>query len=250
MCHTGDARPPTPHHTTTLAQAQRTHLTSADGTRFMAYLAQPAEPSGRGVVILPDVRGLHEFYQALARDFARLGITAIAIDYYGRSLPDGPRTEPMAAMLPLVAQLTEPQVAADVWAASETLRTAGVDTVFSVGFCLGGSHSWLQPMFDPRLAGGIGFYGRPSDTHAYLSQLRGPLLLLGAGADMMTSPEEFTEFGEQLTSAGVEHTAVSYAGAPHAFFDQAADAHEAACADAWQQVLRFIDEHSTVQAAS
>ena len=36
-------------------------------------------------MILPDVRGLHPFFEELAMRFAERGITAIAIDYFGRT---------------------------------------------------------------------------------------------------------------------------------------------------------------------
>ena len=55
-------------------------LESDDGARFAAFSAQPEEHSGNGVVILPDVRGLHRFYEELALRFAERGHAAIAID--------------------------------------------------------------------------------------------------------------------------------------------------------------------------
>ena len=46
------------------ARCRGIELVSADGTRFAAYLARAAEPSGAGIVILPDVRGLHTYYRS------------------------------------------------------------------------------------------------------------------------------------------------------------------------------------------
>ena len=45
--------------------------------------ADPAD--GRNVVILPDVRGLHPYYEALAVRFAEAGFHAVAFDYFGRT---------------------------------------------------------------------------------------------------------------------------------------------------------------------
>ena len=60
-------------------------LTAADRNWFAAFRARAAEPTGAGVVILPDVRGLHPYYEELALRFAEHGIDALAIDWFGRT---------------------------------------------------------------------------------------------------------------------------------------------------------------------
>ena len=60
-------------------------LTAADGTRCAAYCARPSAPTGAGIIVLPDVRGLAPFYEELALRFAEAGIDSVAIDYYGRT---------------------------------------------------------------------------------------------------------------------------------------------------------------------
>lgn len=250
MCHTDDAEPPRAPGAAGRADTAAIHLTSADGTRFMAYRAVPAERRGPAVVVLPDMRGLHGFYQSFARQLAGRGYEAVVIDYYGRVLPDGPRDGPAEQMMPLVTALDPRQVAQDVRAAVDLLRAEGARDVFALGFCVGGSHAWNQSAFDPSLAGCVGFYGRPDDCRPRLAEMRIPLLLLGAGADFMSSPEDFRAFDGELTAAGVEHTAVLYDGLPHAFFDQAAEQFQEQCADAWHRVLHFLEEHRTDEHAT
>jgi dienelactone hydrolase len=71
-------------------------MRSTDGSYFSAHFAHPDLPSATGVVILPDVRGLHDFYRELAHRFAEAGQHAVAIDYFGRTraLPPEPTTSP------------------------------------------------------------------------------------------------------------------------------------------------------------
>src|SRR5436309_148485 len=76
MCYSDDARPPFPPVSGGAASEGDLTLHSADGTAFMAYAARAAQPNGRGVVILPDVRGLHDFYKELAVRFAEAGYDA------------------------------------------------------------------------------------------------------------------------------------------------------------------------------
>ncbi|HUR07584.1 MAG TPA: dienelactone hydrolase family protein, partial [Nonomuraea sp.] len=91
MCHSTDSRPPASPVEGRAASQEQIELTAADGNRFLAYRAEPAEPNGRGVVILPDVRGLHPFYRDLAVRFAEAGFRAITIDYFGRTAGTGDR---------------------------------------------------------------------------------------------------------------------------------------------------------------
>jgi carboxymethylenebutenolidase len=55
-------------------------LTASDGNKFAAYFALAEKPTGAGMVVMPDVRGLHHFYKELAQRFAEAGIDAVAID--------------------------------------------------------------------------------------------------------------------------------------------------------------------------
>jgi carboxymethylenebutenolidase len=249
MCYTDDARPPLPPIGGAAAGQGEMHLTAADGNRLMAYFARAAEPTGAGMVVMPDIRGLHMFYKELAQRFAEAGIDAVAIDYFGRTAGDGARDESFE-FRPHVEQTTPEGIAADVGAAAELLRSGqmgDVSAVFTVGFCFGGAHSWRQSAAGHGLAGCIGFYGVPARVRDVVPQMEAPLLLLVAGADF-TPLEEFQKFDGELTEAGVSHRMVVYEGAPHSFFDRTFDEHTDACDDAWRQILDFVRERLGAQA--
>jgi carboxymethylenebutenolidase len=245
MCYSDDARPPLPPIGGAAAEQGDVHLTAADGNRLMAYFARAAEPTGAGMVILPDVRGLHSFYKELAQRFAEAGIDAVAIDYFGRTAGDGDRDEQWE-FRPHVEKTTPAGINADVRAAVEFLRSGqmgDVGPVFTVGFCFGGAQSWRQSAGGHGLAGSIGFYGVPARVRDVIPGMQAPLLLLVAGADF-TPAEEFEKFDGELTDAGVKHRMVTYEGAPHSFFDRTFAEHAEACSDSWRQVLSFIQEES------
>ena len=244
MCYGDDARPPLPPVSGgSAASGNDLTLTSADGTRFMAYSARAAQAGGAGVVILPDIRGLHTFYKELADEFASAGIHAVAFDYFGRTAETDNRDESFAYR-PHVEQTTPEGVDADVAAAIAYLRSddgGAAERVFSVGFCFGGSSSWRQSATQPGLAGAIGFYGVPSRIRSYIPSMQAPLLVLVAGEDH-TPIEEFQRFETELDEAGLPHETVIYKGAPHSFFDRTFREHAAACEDAWKRMLDFIAE--------
>src|SRR5947209_15794803 len=122
MCYSDSARPPLPPIRGGSTDHGDLHLTAADGNRLMAYAARAAEPTGAGMVIMPDVRGLHTFYKELAQRFAEAGIDAVAIDYFGRTAGDGPRDESFE-FRPHVEKTTPASIKADVAAAVEWLRS-------------------------------------------------------------------------------------------------------------------------------
>ena len=75
MCFDLDSRPPIAPIAGGAIDATPLILTAADRNRFAAYRARAADPTGAGVVILPDVRGLHPYYEELRCGSPRTGST-------------------------------------------------------------------------------------------------------------------------------------------------------------------------------
>lgn len=245
MCHDHDSRPPAPPRSGDVAERGVLTLTSADGTAFSAAYAAPAVPAGAGVVILPDVRGLHPFYVALAEQFAQAGLPAVAIDWFGRTagVAEGGVRGADFVFRPHVEAATAEGMDADIAAALAYLRgRAGGDLpVVTVGFCLGGSASWRQAGGRLDLAGCVGFYGKPSVVGDAAGRAHLPTLMLIAGADAATPVEDQLALAETMRAAGAEVEAVVYDGAPHSFFDRSFADWEDACRDAWEHILALTD---------
>ena len=230
--------------------ARDIELTSADGTAFAAYAARASSPGGPGVVVLPDVRGLHPYYEELALRFAEAGAHAVAVDLYARTAGRGKRPEGFAYEEHARATRAE-SLAADVGAAAAYLRsTAGgaAERVYTIGFCFGGRVSFLQAAEGHGLSGVIGFYGWPVGPHRtgipapadVAQRFDCPVLAIFGGADAGIPPDAIAEFDAALASAGVPHESIVYEGAPHSFFDRRQSEFADASADAWSRVLQFI----------
>lgn len=225
-------------------------LTSADGTAFAAYRARAAAPGGPGIVIIPDVRGLHPFYLELARRLAEAGVHAIALDLYARTAGPGLRGGDFEYM-PHVNQTERATIRADVAAGVAALRTAeggGAERVYVMGFCFGGRAAFAQAGEGQDINGVIGFYGSPAgpgranlpEPAASAPTYACPVLGLFGGADPGIPQEDVDAFEAALTKAGVAHRLVSYPGAPHSFFDRTAAEHADAASSAWREVLTFV----------
>jgi carboxymethylenebutenolidase len=255
MCFDHDARPPAlPADLVRPAAAggagaESLELTSADGTRFSAALAESPGATDPAVLILPDVRGLYRFYVELAERFAEAGRHAIAIDYFGRTAGTGERANDWEYM-PHVEQTQAVQIQRDTAAAiAELRRRTGAERVVTVGFCFGGSQSFLAAT-DPALplGGVVGFYGALSRERSgtprvldRVAEIGRPVLGLFGGADDGIPQADVDAFERGLAEHGVEHELVVYPGAPHSFFDRKQAEHAEASEDAWRRTLAFLD---------
>src|SRR5262245_43640247 len=252
MCFEHDSSPPIPVISGAAVSHDQLVLEAKDGNRFAAFAALPDAGAVRaGIVILPDVRGLYRFYEELALRFAERDYPAIAFDYFGRTAGVDKRGDDFEYM-PHVQATTAEGIQADVAAAVDWLRMrAGVESVFTVGFCMGGRQSWLAAAAGHGLAGAAGFYGRPGlgqdgapGPIQRAPEIECPVLALQAGDDQNITAEDNAEFDVALEAAGVEHELVTYDGAPHSFFDRKQEDYAAASDDAWARVLAFVDHHT------
>lgn len=250
MCYDDDARPPLPPIRGAALDAGELTLTSADGTRVAAFAARAATPTGAGMLVLPDVRGLHPFYEELVLRLAEAGVDAIAVDYFSRTAGTGHRGADFdyQAHVPLCRLES---LNADAAAAAGYLRSeegGAVQRLYTVGFCFGGRLSYLQAASGIGAAGVIGFYGWPVGANRAglpapadeAPRFTCPVLEIWGGADQGIDREAVATFDRALDRAGVTHTSITYPGAPHSFFDRTAAEHAEASADAWRQVLGFM----------
>ena len=261
MCFEPDSEPPVPR----IAGAAISHddlvLEAEDGNRFAAFRAVPGSvggeaadaraedrgisagpdgPAETGIVILPDVRGLYRFYEELALRFAERGHAAVAFDYFGRTAGIEKRPDEWDYR-PHVEQTAPGTVQRDVGACVDHLRELGCRSIFTVGFCFGGSGSWTAAAYDHGIAGAVGFYGRPARALEFVPRMKAPILALQAGDDASISHEDNLELERALREAGVEHELVEYPGAPHSFFDRKQEQFAAASEDAWRRTLEFVE---------
>lgn len=251
MCYDLDSRPPIEPIAGGAHDGQPITLTSDDGTQFRAYLARPVQPTGAGMLILPDVRGLHPFFEELALRFAEHGIDTLAIDYFGRTAGVGPRGDEFDYR-PHAAALRWATVRGDIRAGVAHLRSLdeAPGSIFSTGFCVGGRLSSNSATLGLGLAGVVPFYGWPVGESRDIpapaevaARIECPVLALYGGADEGIPAEARQAYERALDAAGVEHETIVYPGAPHSFFDRKADQFADASADAWNRVLTFIGRH-------
>jgi carboxymethylenebutenolidase len=247
MCFDRESSPPILAGDRPIATSGPLVLEAADGTRFAAFEAAPDGDAPATVLVLPDVRGLHPYYEELTCRFAQHGSRALAIDWFGRTAgSSGGRPEEFAYQ-DHMERVAYDQVRADVTAAVAHLRATGSgDAIHTIGFCFGGKVSFLSATFGLDLAGVIGLHaglGPRNDIPSpmdHAAEFRSAVLGLFGGADPSIPLEAIADFDRALTAASVEHRFVSFPGAPHSFFDRKFTEFAEQNAAAWTEVLAFV----------
>ncbi|NJN50642.1 MAG: dienelactone hydrolase family protein [Gammaproteobacteria bacterium] len=208
-------------------------------------MAQPAAPAA-GVLVCMHAPGVDGFIQGICDKLADAGYQAVAPDLYHR------QSQPDLGPLERMALLTDVEVLADleaVWAnLLDTSRPRAV-----VGFCMGGRLSYLWAANGNAVAAAVVFYGGSTavawgDGPSPLDQsaaIQAPVLGLFGADDINPSPADVARLDAALTRAGVAHEFKSYAGAGHAFLNDARPSFRPdAAADAWHRCIEFLNLHT------
>ena len=209
------------------------------------------------MIVLPDVRGLHHFYEELALRFAEAGIDAIAIDYFGRTAGIGDRGEGFDYQ-PHVAQLTwdgdarrragraarapararrsrRCSASASAWAAGCRSRSASVPELELAGV------DRLLRLAGRRAPQRLAVPGRrcaPDDPRARC-------WASSAAPTRASAPDAVAAFERSAgQAAGVDHKMITYPDAPHSFFDRKQAEFADASTAAWGEVLTFVKAHT------
>lgn len=248
MCFEDDSHPPMPLSNNSSASGEDVTIRAKDRTVIAAFRATPGEAARGQVVILPDARGLHQFYKELALRFADVGMGALTFDYFACTAPGDDRSESFDYR-EHIQQMTPVTFGLDLDAAVEAIRSGpGHDLpAFTVGFCMGGSLSLWAGTRGYDLSGVIGFYaslsrsfGAVTPALGWASQIQCPVLGLFGGADQGIPQSDVDRLRHELEDAGIPNEIVVYPGAPHSFFDKKAAEFATESGDAWNRVQGFI----------
>jgi carboxymethylenebutenolidase len=208
------------------------------------------------IVLIPDVRGVSDFYRGVARRFAEAGLVTLAVDLYSREgAPDLPD---MDAVFRWIRALPDRRVLGDVAAAVRHLAARAdvrPGAVGIAGFCLGGQYALMAACTVPGLAACVSWYGMLRYAEANPVKLESPLAMaprlacpylgLFGAEDALIARGDVDELRATLARTGRPHEIVEYPGAGHAFMNETrADAYRPeAAADSWRRAVAFLRTH-------
>jgi carboxymethylenebutenolidase len=119
-----------------------TTITAADGFQLSGYAAGP-ENATKGLVVLQEIFGVNHYIREMADRFAAAGYKVIAPGMFERAekgVDIGYGPDDRKKGMDLLGKITEAQIILDLEASAKALGTASTGIV---GYCWGGSNTWL-----------------------------------------------------------------------------------------------------------
>jgi carboxymethylenebutenolidase len=137
-------------------------LTASDGHKLSAYQADAAGTPKGGMIVIQEIFGVNKHIREVADLYAGQGYTSIApalFDRAERGVETGYTPADQERVKPIRAALKWDQVLADVAAARDALKKQGIQKIGIVGYCFGGSVSWLTACRVDGIAAAACYYG-------------------------------------------------------------------------------------------
>jgi len=213
-------------------------LTASDGHRLDAYLAEPQTPASAAIVVVQEIFGVNGHIRSVADDYASQGFAAVAPALFDRvetgvelgyTSSDASRGMQMASKIGFEKALLDLSAAID-----HAARMPGIKKVSVVGFCFGGTLTWLAAT---RLhpAAAVCYYGGQIARFAQ-EQPRCPVLMHFGSKDAHIPSSEI----EKIRAAHPELPVFLY-DAGHGFnCDQRKDYEPHSAALARERSLEFL----------
>jgi carboxymethylenebutenolidase len=225
-------------------------LTTADGPMVL-YVSRPDGSPAAAVIILQEAFGLTEHIQDVTDRAAASGYLAVAPSLFHRVGSPVVDYEDMPAAMALLPTLSDEGLTMDVHATLDFLAGEGIaqDKVAIVGFCMGGSVSYVMGAQIPLLAAvtfygsGVraGRFGMPSMLEL-APTMKSPWLGLFGDLDQGIPADQVEELRQATAAAAVPTEVVRYPNGKHGFHcdDRPGVYDRDAAADGWARTLAFI----------
>ncbi len=211
---------------------------SRDGFELGAYHVEPAGKRKGGVIVVQEIFGLSSHIREIAERCGEAGYEALAPSMYDRAAP-GYIVQPPDVMAEMaksreLAIGNGPQNALnDMGACFDGMKDAG--PVFIVGFCYGGSMSWLAAANIPGMAAASCYYGGNIPDMAGL-QPKCPVICHFGTQDHFISKEKVDAIAEKHPDVPIH-----WYDADHGFARKLGPTYDAAADKlAWERTLELF----------
>jgi carboxymethylenebutenolidase len=215
-------------------------LQAADGHKLAAYRAEPAGKARGAVVVIQEIFGVNSHIKGVADGYARDGWLVVAPAMFDRSQRgyDTGYTQPeIQAGIAVMQKLDWKQTLLDVDAAIAEAKKAG--KVGIVGYCWGGTVSWVAAARTAGLACAAPYYG--GGMPGFITDKpRVPTMCHFGELDQSPTLDQ----SKAIAKAHPGITAHFYAGAGHGFnCDQRGSYNAEAAKLARERTVEFFRKH-------
>jgi carboxymethylenebutenolidase len=212
------------------------------------YIARPAAPNGRGVLLLPHNQGIDEFVRGFAERLATRGLTTLAWNPY----PGVPLGEPFTERPP---RPNDDATMKMLSACIDTVETTlGVGATAIIGFCMGGRFALLFGSQEPRARAVVACYpslpaqrspGQDIEPLPRAAGITCPVQLVYPGKDQVTTRPVFQALQALLQGRASATSVLYYPDAEHGFMHMPSPANDSATRDAVPLIDTFLDTYLT-----
>jgi dienelactone hydrolase len=205
------------------------------------------------ILVIPEWWGLNEYPKMRARELAKLGYIAMAIDMYGNGLTtDSPSTAgKLAGQFYTNPKKAKARIDAALVALKSYMQT-DTGKIAAIGYCFGGGMVLNAARLGEDFKGVVSFHGSLVGTPANKDLLKAKILVCHGADDPFVKKEEVDQFKKQMDSIKADYTFKAYPGAVHAFTNPRATevgkkwnipiAYNAAADSAsWKDMKEFFD---------
>lgn len=205
------------------------------------------------ILVVPEWWGLDDYPKYRARELARLGYVAMAVDIYGNGkiaeTPDSAGKWASAYYANPAAGKSRIDAALAVVKGLPVTDTA---KVAAIGYCFGGGMVLNVARLGANLKSVVSFHGTLDGVQPNKDLLKASVLVCNGAADPFVKPESIALFKKQMDSIGADYTFKDYPGALHAFTNPKATENgkkfnmpiaydPAADTASWKDMQAFLD---------
>ncbi|HVW62365.1 MAG TPA: dienelactone hydrolase family protein [Puia sp.] len=204
---------------------EETVTIQADSASMISYLVYDDSVKTRrpAVLVLPEWWGLNDYPKMRARELAKLGYVALALDIYGDGkIANDPKTaQALAGPFYMHPEKAKTRIDAAI-ARVKTYPQVDTANIGAIGYCFGGGVLINTARLGDELKAVVSFHGSLLGTPAKKGLLKTKLLVLHGNSDAFVNPQ-VARFKKQMDSIGADYTFIGYDSATHAFTNPASD---------------------------
>lgn len=198
-----------------------------DSVKYSGYVVYDENIEGQrpAIVVVHEWWGLNDYAKMRARELAKLGYIAMALDMYGNGkTADNPDSAGKLAG-PFYGN---PQSAKPIFDAAlaklKSYPQADQTKVAAIGYCFGGAQVLNMAKLGEDLKGVVSFHGNLNVVPANKDLLKAQVLVCHGADDSFVPQAEVDQFKKSMDSIGAKYSFKSYPGAVHAFTNSNATA--------------------------
>jgi dienelactone hydrolase len=170
------------------------------------------------VLVIHEWWGLNDYVNMRARELAKLGYIAMAVDMYGDGKMGNDPKEAESLATPFYMK---PEKAKPIFEAAlnklKEFNQADTTKVAAIGYCFGGAQVINLAKMGEDLKGVVSFHGNLTVVPADKDLLKAPILVCHGADDPFVPSSEVDKFKKQMDSIDANYTFKAYPGAVHAF---------------------------------